>query len=112
MVDVINHKLEEVLKKPNVCPDGNPIPTKDGKVIMDIRPAIYDLVYSDENINNPDRGLITMTLGIGTGGYARPNEVLVASGLVDAIGVLALRIHRKALFKEDTDGIRRDPMEF
>ncbi len=85
---------------------------KDGIVVIDIRPAVYDLVYSDENINNPDKGLITMTLGIGTGGYARPNEVLVASGLVDAFGVLALKIHRKALFNEDTGGDRRDPMEF
>lgn len=27
-------KLEKVLKNPNVCPDGNPIPAKGGKVIM------------------------------------------------------------------------------
>ncbi len=27
-------KLEKVLRNPNVCPDGNPIPTRDGKVVM------------------------------------------------------------------------------
>jgi radical SAM family uncharacterized protein/radical SAM-linked protein len=85
---------------------------KDGIAVVDIRPAIYELTYSDENNNNPGKGVITMTLGIGTGGYARPNEVILAAGLKDAVGASALFVHRRALLHEDQNGVRRDPMEF
>lgn len=71
-------------------------PTKDGSKRLDIRPAIYDLRVADDRL--------VMLLGLGEGGFARPTEIaeLLADGLT--CPVAALTIHRKDMYRLESDG--------
>jgi len=70
--------------------------------IVDIRPAIYDLVVRD--------GLIVMTLRIGDGGYTRPSEVLPLLDMWTDARVLSFMAHRVDVYRMD-DGLRVNAME-
>ena len=86
--------------------------SKETEKIVDIRPAIYKLDYSETNIDNEDTGIINMELGIGTGGYARPPEVIEAAKILDKYNIPALIFLRKEMFYVDDLGNRKTPMEF
>jgi len=86
--------------------------SKDTEKIVDIRPAVYKLDYSVTNIDNEKMGIINMELGIGTGGYARPPEVIEAAKIVDKENIPALIFLRKEMFFVDKAGMRKRPMEF
>lgn len=77
--------------------------TKSGESKVDIRPAIFKLDIIDDEI--------TMTLGIGGGGYARPTEVAqILFGLSDE-ETAALQFHRRDLFRETDDNRRIEGIE-
>ncbi|RME31602.1 MAG: hypothetical protein D6800_00620 [Candidatus Zixiibacteriota bacterium] len=77
-------------------------PGKNGVREVDLRPALYELSIADEQL--------VMTLGLGEGGYARPEEIvsLLADGLT--VDSKALRYHRKRLYRVNQDGSEIDPM--
>ncbi len=72
-------------------------------IVIDVRPAIYELLI-DENI-------LKMTLGMGDGGYIRPNEILELLFGKENVPVLSDRLHRKELFHIDDHGNKIDPMD-
>lgn len=78
-------------------------PIKGGSKPVDIRAAIYDLTIREN--------LLTMKLGLGEGGYAKPNEVVsfLNDGLV--IDPLALPLHRADMYRIEPDGTRVDAMD-
>ncbi len=80
--------------------------TKDGSKPMEIRPAIYRL----ELHRNGSTPIIEMELGLGQGGYAKPNEVLEILNLFDAETVASFHFHRKALQYRDESGQYLDPL--
>jgi radical SAM-linked protein len=80
--------------------------SKDESKDVEIRPAIYRLGLAVDN----DRRIIEMELGLGEGGYAKPNEVLEALGLFPPDRINGFHIHRKSLQYKGLDGICRDPM--
>ena len=57
-------------------------------------------------------GIITMELGVGSAGYARPSEVMTVMDLGDEPSAEAWRIHRKDMLYIDGEGRRLTPMEF
>jgi len=69
---------------------------------IDIRPAIYGFTR--------DKNTLSMLLGVGEGGYARPMEVLAVLMGEDRVKPLAQRLHRKAMSRVDGDGNVIDPM--
>jgi len=85
---------------------------KDSSKTIDIRPAIYAITWQEETDNMPGKAKLSLELGVGQAGYARPTEVMLASGLVDEQEVPALVIHRKELLYIDDDGNRLTPLEF
>lgn len=86
--------------------------TKDDTKTVDIRAAISVLEYRDQSPMDDDMAEIYMELGVGSAGYARPSEVLMASGIADEATLPALRCHRKELLYIDEEGNRLTPMEF
>lgn len=70
---------------------------------IDLRPAIYSLRVSD--------GYLYLELGIGSGGYARPGEVItfLADGLT--VAPVALPWHRREVYRITPDGSRINPMD-
>lgn len=76
--------------------------TKNESRRMDIRSAVYNLKI--------DGSMLIMTLGLGDGGYARPNEVVefLKNGLKSA--GTALPFHRRAMYRLEGDCII-DPMD-
>jgi hypothetical protein len=79
---------------------------------VDIRPAIFRLEYRRQSSLDPQRACLFMELGVGTAGYARPQEVILESGIVEEALLPSLAIHRKALLYADNDGHFLTPMEF
>jgi radical SAM-linked protein len=104
--DDISPKLEKIMNLDNLEIERE---TKDGSKTVDIRPAIYNL---DKYTNKENDNLVSMELGIGEGGYARPSEVILAAGLADSDNLPSLVFHRKDLLYIDEDGNRITPMEF
>lgn len=77
--------------------------TKSGESVVDIRPAIFKLDVIDDEL--------TMTLGIGSGGYARPTEVAqILFGLSDE-ETAALQFHRREMYRETDDNRRIEGIE-
>lgn len=70
---------------------------------VDIRPAIYRLAI--------DNGNITMELGLGEGGYAKPGEVITSLIEQPDLPHTSLRLHRKEMFRVGPDDSRTDAME-
>jgi len=75
---------------------------KNGSTAVDIRPAVYDISVKVDSM--------TLSLGVGEGGYARPTELLAILAGPDRAKTLALRLHRMAMYRVDTEGNRLDPM--
>jgi len=86
--------------------------SKGNEKMVDIRPAIYKLDYEMENVDNKNTGIINMELGIGTGGYAKPPEIIEAAKIIDKEFIPALLFLRKEMFFVDDSGNRKMPMEF
>lgn len=78
-------------------------PSKGETKRIDIRPAIHELRCNDDTLS--------MTLGLGDGGYARPNEVaeFLTDGLLYPTG--GMPFHRKAMFRVEPDGTKIDAMD-
>ncbi len=70
---------------------------------LDIRAAICDIAVRNDAID--------LTLGIGEGGYARPDEVLARLFAPERVKPLTYRLHRKAMYRIDERGNRIDPMQ-
>jgi radical SAM family uncharacterized protein/radical SAM-linked protein len=85
---------------------------KEETKVLDIRPAIYSVECADKGEKGGETAEIIMELGLGSAGYARPQEVLMAAGLIDKRDISALKIHRKDLLFVDEFGKRLTPMEF
>ncbi|MEW6411394.1 MAG: TIGR03960 family B12-binding radical SAM protein [Candidatus Zixiibacteriota bacterium] len=78
---------------------------KNQTTVVDIRPAIYSLTYQ--------KGLLTMTLGIGEGGYARPSEILLllTDGDRQKAEYFAQKLHRFDLFRVEQNGEQISAMD-
>ncbi len=76
--------------------------TKSGTREVDVRPFIHALAI--------DAGTVTMTLGLGEGGYVRPIEVLTFLEAHLDRPAVAIALHRTDLWQETPDGYRREPM--
>lgn len=70
--------------------------TKSSEIEVDIRPAIYDLRI--------DSGTLYMILGVGEGGYARPNEVARFIFDIDEEQAGVLKFHRARMYRQIDDG--------
>ena len=80
--------------------------TKEGGKEIDIRPAIHRLELQPGD----DGSILEMELGLGEGGYAKPNEVLETLKLLDADRIMSFHFHRKALHYRDAHGLYLDPL--
>jgi radical SAM-linked protein len=69
----------------------------------DIRPGIYDL--------HVDAGVLSMTLGIGEGGYVRPAEVMTLILGTQPEEIHTYAFHRKAVWRVDESGRTIDGMD-
>ena len=78
-------------------------PGKNTTKTVDIRPVIYGIAIVDNKI--------TMLLGLGEGGYARPTEVaqFLSDGLL--LPINGLPFHRKEVYRVETDNSRVNAME-
>ena len=77
--------------------------TKFGEAKVDIRPAIFQLKIFDNHLS--------LTLGIGCSGYARPTEVAqILLGLNDEQSA-ALSFHRREMYRETEDNRRIEGIE-
>jgi len=85
---------------------------KEETKVVDIRPAIFILDNGRGDTDESEMIKIYMELGVGSAGYARPLEVLLAAGISDEMTAVALDIHRKDLLYIDDNGRRLTPMEF
>ncbi len=92
--------LDGLLASPSLIIDR---PSKETTKQVDIRPAIYELAL----VNNK----VSMLLGLGEGGYARPTEV--AQFLTDSLllPINGLPFHRKEMYRIQPDNSRVDAME-
>lgn len=70
---------------------------------IDIRPAIYDLTIDDDNL--------IMLLGVGEGGYAKPQEVLKNLLGERYDQAHAFFLHRKETYRIDEEGNKIQPMD-
>ncbi|MEW5994101.1 MAG: TIGR03960 family B12-binding radical SAM protein [Candidatus Zixiibacteriota bacterium] len=70
---------------------------------VDVRPAIYDVAVQG--------GSLVMTLGLGAGGYVRPEEVVQLLNPEWDIKVLSHRFHRVQVFRQDERRGRIDAMD-
>ena len=86
--------------------------SKGQEKIVDIRAAIYKLDYELINVDNVEIGLINMELGIGTGGYAKPAEVIEKAQITEPDKIPGLVFLRKEMLFVDDDDNRKTPMEF
>lgn len=86
--------------------------SKDEIRVVDIRPAIFKLEYIEQSTVSPDRAAIIMELGLGQAGYARPQEVMMVSGVIAEPLLPALIIHRRDLLYIDGKGDKLTPMDW
>jgi radical SAM-linked protein len=89
-MDSLNEQISEVLRSDTLETERT---TKDKTKTVDIRPALYRLDIEADRL--------TMLLGVGEGGYARPDEIirLLDAGL--AVPPKAVAVHRTGLFRSD-----------
>jgi radical SAM family uncharacterized protein/radical SAM-linked protein len=105
----ISSKIRELMSRTNI----EILRTaKESEKMVDIRPAIYELDYLTPEGNAESSAVLNMELGIGTGGYTRPQEVISAAGLVPESDIPSLVFLRKELYYVDETGKRKTPMEF
>ena len=104
-----DEKITQLLSQPKI--DINRM-TKEETKVVDIRPAIFDISFKEQSHIDPDKAALYLELGIGSSGYARPHEVILATGLIEEAAVPALKIHRLELLNVDQFGKRLTPMEF
>ena len=89
----IQNKLDNILSQGNILIERV---GKNKTTEIDIRQGIYQL--------NVDNEFITMTLGIGTGGYVKPTEIIDLLDAKENKEYLAYQIHRQAMYQVDDDG--------
>jgi len=77
-------------------------PGRKGVRPVDLRPALYALAIEDDEL--------VITLGLGEGGYARPEEIISLLPEGRRVESKALPYHRKRLFRVNQDGSESDPM--
>jgi radical SAM-linked protein len=70
---------------------------------VEIRSAIYRLETVADSLE--------MSLGIGEGGYARPDEVLAQILTSESVKPITYRLHRSGMYRIDERGNRIDPMQ-
>ena len=80
--------------------------TKDGGKKVDIRPAIYNLEFAEDNLIPA----IEMELGLGQGGYAKPSEIMEVLEIFEPDRISSFHFHRKALQYKDKEGMYLDPL--
>lgn len=78
-------------------------PGKQAARTVDIRPAVFEIRIGAE--------VLTLSLGIGEGGYAKPTEVVEALAESLRLPAQALPFHRAALYRVDEHGERIDGMQ-
>ena len=100
---LLEEKISELLATDSIITSRG---TKDGGKDVEIRPAIYILSLNESGT----QPVIDMELGLGEGGYAKPNEVLRALGLFEENQISSFHFHRKALQYRDENGIYLDPL--
>lgn len=76
---------------------------KSGVTPVDIRSALFDVFIQDNTL--------TMTLGLGEKGYARPTEIFSLLDTENKNALASLPFHRKELFAVDTIGNRIEGMQ-
>jgi radical SAM family uncharacterized protein/radical SAM-linked protein len=101
--ELLEARLSAILQRGSIIAGRT---TKDGSKAVEIRPAIYRL----ELLEIESEPKIEMELGLGTGGYAKPNEVLEVLELFDTTTINSFHIHRKALQYREESGIYLDPL--
>ncbi|MDZ4723561.1 MAG: TIGR03936 family radical SAM-associated protein [candidate division Zixibacteria bacterium] len=76
---------------------------KDKEVSVDLKPGIFAI--------SRDQKMLSMSLGIGDGGYVRPAEVLsfLSQGLIHLSR--SIPFHRKRIYRMEPDGRITDPMD-
>jgi radical SAM-linked protein len=100
---LLESRLADMLRKESIIASRT---TKEGSKEVEIRPAIYRL----EPRQNGSGQLIEMELGLGQGGYAKPNEVLEVLDLFEPQSISSFHFHRKALEYRDESGQYLDPL--
>lgn len=95
----LNQKILEFLSRPSVEIARK---TKSGESTVDIRPAIFDIKISNNDL--------VMTLGIG-GGYARPTEVAKILFGYDEEKTATLPFHRKKMYRMTDDNRQIEGIE-
>jgi len=102
-----SHRLEsclnELLQKDTILANRG---TKEGSKEVEIRPAIYRLELH-ENGRQP---AVEMELGLGQGGYAKPNEVFEVLNMFSTEAIASFHFHRQALQYRDESGEYLDPL--
>jgi radical SAM family uncharacterized protein/radical SAM-linked protein len=96
----LSEEIAKILAAPELIYDR---PSKDTVKRVDLRPAIHELVINDDTV--------VMTLGLGEGGYARPNELaeFLSAGL--RYPASGMPFHRKEMYRLEEDGRRTDALE-
>ncbi|HEX2896694.1 MAG TPA: TIGR03936 family radical SAM-associated protein [candidate division Zixibacteria bacterium] len=99
-VENLKENISELLKREQIEINRK---TKSGESVVDIRPAVFKLDVTDDEL--------ILTLGIGSGGYARPTEVAqILFGLSDE-ETAALQFHRREMYRETEDNRRIEGIE-
>jgi len=101
--DLLYRRMDEVLSRDSVIAVRT---TREGGKKVDIRPAIYRL-----DLHRGDtESVIEMELGLGQGGYAKPNEVLDVLNIFEPEQIISFHFHRKMLHYRDEQGTCLDPL--
>jgi radical SAM family uncharacterized protein/radical SAM-linked protein len=98
--DTLKSQVDDLMRQPTLTFSRE---TKDGQKQIDLKPAVFDLRVEFESL--------VLTVAVGEGGYARPNEVATFLKGGMACDVIALPFHRRAMFREADNGRRINPME-
>jgi len=102
-IDEIKSRLTDLLTRQSVMAVRG---IRDGGKQVDIRQAIFEL-----DLDSDDLGpFLTMELGLGEAGYAKPSEVLKALGGLSEKDITSLHFHRRALLYKNTAGVYLDPL--
>lgn len=96
-------KIEELMSRERIEIERD---SKSGIKRVDIRPALKNISYDNES------GRVTLELGLGNEGYARPTEVIDAAGLIPRERIPGALVHRRELYYLAPEGDRRIPLEF
>jgi len=99
-VEKLKNNITELLKRGQIEITRK---MKSGESVVDIRQAIFKLDVSHDEL--------AMTLGIGSGGYARPTEVAQILFGLNEEETAALQFHRREMFRETDDNRRIEGIE-